>query len=413
MFNECNYPPVEFYKRARKNIPKGNIKISSGISCFPPSKAFLKIVKKAHTEAGSKVHDYCDPGGEKKARSLLAKLENLRGGHTYYNLNNVFITNGTTEGIDAITFLLSSQLNTTKGMCFIPVYYTLGMCAASYGIELNHIATVNQGQWKISIDDISTLPENALVYINNPNAITGRYICDSHLENILLKAKEKKLWILYDEIIREMTWFPDVPSITEIASRLDCLDRVFLLYGPAKDKSVPGLRIGYLYVPESTKGAVRDLLIQRTFSVPHIYSKVALYDAILSLNSLGVQKNNEISVLHEQHDAHMKHIVKKCKENIELILSLLDDVLVNFTVANSGYSLFVQVENNRLSDQLNFTTNMSKNFGVDIAPGPMFGLRAFDWEENYGMWIRINVSLSDDLLLKGCTQLRLGLRNRN
>jgi aspartate/methionine/tyrosine aminotransferase len=102
------YPPNLFYENTRQTLSANIIHISSGSCLLPVPSCFRDFINQHYLEnVTTLLSDYGESAGPLSIRQNMANLENFRTNTQYYSTDNVFITLGTTEGIDISLLMLS------------------------------------------------------------------------------------------------------------------------------------------------------------------------------------------------------------------------------------------------------------------------------------------------------------------
>ena len=346
----------------------------------------------------------------------MARLENFRTHTNYYNESNVFITLGTTEGIDVSLMFLSRFCR--RIFCFVPLYYSVGSCAQLYHLELNSLCVLGKSGWEVDIHQLDKLDAHSILYLNSPNAISGYHIPTQVLMQIFSLVKEKGCVCIFDQVIRDLTWETEFAHPLILAAQADVLDQIFFLYGPSKDKSIPGARIGYLYCPQPFIKQLATLLNLRYWAPPLVLSDLTHLDSILNClhagfhDYIGFEKDRDIDMLslYGSYSRDLYANINLIRTNMNKISKELAPYLSSSNQPLSGYSLFFKLGDIDGLDQAEFTKQLELEHGLRTTLGPMFGLTQKQWEEHYGLWLRLNATLPNDLLDEGIDKLQLVLK---
>lgn len=100
-------------------------------------------------------------------------------------------------------------------------------------------------------------PKTRMVLLNFPHNPTGGVASREDLEAVAAIAREKDLWVLSDEIYREMAYEGDVPSI---ASLPGMKERTIILDGFSKTYAMTGWRLGFAVLPRELAAHVTKLV---------------------------------------------------------------------------------------------------------------------------------------------------------
>lgn len=116
---------------------------------------------------------------------------------------------------------------------FVPGYQQFIDIPKSLGCAVTTIALKENQNWTCSIEDV--LPEiqdrTKMIIINNPNNPTGTYFDDDFLYALCNVCKEKKIYILCDEVYRGFHHETSISDIYEYGISTSSLSKVFALAG--------------------------------------------------------------------------------------------------------------------------------------------------------------------------------------
>jgi len=117
-----------------------------------------------------------------------------------------------------------------------------------------------QNSFMFDVDDLraAITQKTKLILINSPSNPTGGVASKENLEQIANLAKEKNLYVLTDEIYRELIW-TDEPYVS-IASFPGMKERTLIVDGFSKTYAMTGLRVGYAAGPGELIAAMTKLL---------------------------------------------------------------------------------------------------------------------------------------------------------
>lgn len=407
------YPPNLFYENTRQTLNTNIIHISSGSCLLPIPSPFKSFIQHHYVKnLPGLLNDYGESAGPVAIRQNMARLENFRADTEYYDESNVFITLGTTEGIDVSLLLLSRTYRRIFG--YIPLYYSVGSCAQQYHIELNSLCALGNDGWEIDLHQLDKLDARSILYLNSPNAISGYHIPEDLLNQVFSLVKEKGCVCIFDQIIRDLTWDPEFAQPISLAAKAGILDQIFFLYGPSKDKSIPGARIGYLYCPKPFANQMATLLNLRNWAPPMILSELTHLDSVLNClragftdyNSFATDRGIDLVSLYECYCNDLDANIHIIKTNMNTICASLRPYLASANPPSSGYSLFFKLAEIDGIDQAEFTKELELEHGLRTTLGPMFGLTQKQWEQHYGLWLRLNATLPSEILDKGIHKLQ-------
>jgi histidinol-phosphate aminotransferase len=206
----------------------GWIKLNTNESPLPPSPNVFRVMAELVGQ-GDILRKYSHPLGE----PLLSALAD------YWQLGkeNIIVTNGSDE---ALTLICRATLGAERPAVFPAVTYSLyRTLVTNAGAAYTEIPMVERTGQPYSID-IEALAKSseAVVFLANPNAITGEYIDAGRLAGII--AASKSLWVV-DEAYNDFAG-PEATMMKYITQ----LENLVVTRTFSKTHALAGLRVGYL-----------------------------------------------------------------------------------------------------------------------------------------------------------------------
>ncbi len=218
-------------------------------SIVPPDtvkKAMLDVIENEDTMT---LHGYMNNAGFESTRQALADSLNKRF-NAGAKLGDIVVTVGAAGGLNVA---LRSLINPGEEVMIL---------APFFGEYTNYIANVDgtpviispMKDFGINITEIEAkiTEKTRCIIINSPNNPTGRVYTEDELKSLadLLAKKQKEfktsIYIIADEPYREIVFggrkAPFIPAI---------YPNTIVGYSFAKSLSLPGERIGYIYLPKS------------------------------------------------------------------------------------------------------------------------------------------------------------------
>jgi len=205
---------------------------SSSINPLGPPSSAHRAFRKSFGELP------CYPDSD--ARELRENLARLLG----LKPQEVFLGNGSTQ----LIYLLCRALRPRNALVVHPAFseYTNALMLAGSEIY-SYILSVNEN-FKFSLSKFrAALKENPdIVFVSNPNSVTGRTIPRGEMEKITWMAHKKKTLLVIDEA------FMDFMEGNSVKDRLRENPYLIVLRSPTKYYALPGLRLGYLLAQKQT-----------------------------------------------------------------------------------------------------------------------------------------------------------------
>lgn len=135
-------------------------------------------------------------------------------------------------------------------ICLFPAYQSLYEVAASLGSHvIRWELRPEQGRWRIDMQFLKDqlTAKTRLIVINFPHNPTGFYPSREELEEIILLARERGIFIFSDEMYR----FLEYETTSRLPAVCDVYENGISLFGLSKTFSLPGLRLGWVASPRA------------------------------------------------------------------------------------------------------------------------------------------------------------------
>jgi len=268
-------------------------------SISPPEEVDNALHAILHEEDSLSVHGYTSNIGDPTARKAVADDLSRRFGITV-RADEIFLTCGAAPGLTAVLHALSvpgGELLTVAP--YFPEYRPFTETA---GLTFR-VVPPDIPDFQIRLDAVETMltPNTQALLLNSPNNPSGVVFSRQTLEGLaaLLTRKEAEyghpIYIISDEPYRELTYGAEVPFIPTI------YPDTIVCYSYSKCLSIPGERLGYVYVPRTATdgedlyyaitGAAR---VQGHICAPSIWQKVLIRCAGLTPDLAAYDRNRTL-----------------------------------------------------------------------------------------------------------------------
>ena len=234
----------------------GNDKVfdfSIGNPSVPAPEAIKDAVIKLMDEPSLALHGYTPASGDPRARKAVADSLARRYGIDA-DPELVCMTAGAAPGL---TISLAALTNPGDDVIVIAPYFP------EYKVYIEQAGCTcvevlaREGDFQIDVDAIAAAitPKTSAVFVNSPNNPVGAIYTRENLEAfsamLMAKAEESghQIFVISDEPYRELSYGYEVCYMPDIYR-----DTV-VCYSYSKAWSLPGERIGYIYVSERMEGA--------------------------------------------------------------------------------------------------------------------------------------------------------------
>ena len=323
------------------------ISLSVGEPDFPTpwairEEAFYHL-EKGHTS-------YTSNWGLIELREEIAKYMS-RYGMTYNPQNEVLVTVGASEGVDAV---LRAILNPGDEIIVVqPCYVNYTPLAELCQAKIVPLDSSVNGYYPTA-DQIKSLitPKTKAVMMCSPNNPTGTMIPRAELEKIAEVVKENQIWCISDEIYCELAY--DGFEHVSIGSFPGMKDYTIILNGFSKSFAMTGWRIGYIAAPAEILAQIVKLHGYNTICAP-LFSQ---YGAVEGLKNC-FKDVEKMRVSYQQRRNYM--------------YKAFTDMGLPVPEPTGAFYMFPDISSTGLSDE-EFATQLFQKYNVAVVPGSVFGL---------------------------------------
>ena len=323
------------------------ISLSVGEPDFPTpwairEEAFYHL-EKGHTS-------YTSNWGLIELREEIAKYMS-RYGMTYNPQNEVLVTVGASEGVDAV---LRAILNPGDEIIVVqPCYVNYTPLAELCQAKIVPLDSSVNGYYPTA-DQIKSLitPKTKAVMMCSPNNPTGTMIPRAELEKIAEVVKENQIWCISDEIYCELAY--DGFEHVSIGSFPGMKDYTIILNGFSKSFAMTGWRIGYIAAPAEILAQIVKLHGYNTICAP-IFSQ---YGAVEGLKNC-FKDVEKMRVSYQQRRNYM--------------YKAFTDMGLPVPEPTGAFYMFPDIRSTGLCDE-EFATQLYQKYNVAVVPGSVFGL---------------------------------------
>ncbi len=322
------------------------ISLSVGEPDFPTpwairEEAFYHL-EKGHTS-------YTSNWGLIELREEIAKYMS-RYGMTYNPQNEVLVTVGASEGVDAV---LRAILNPGDEIIVVqPCYVNYTPLAELCQAKIVPLDSSVNGYYPTA-DQIKSLitPKTKAVMMCSPNNPTGTMIPRAELEKIAEVVKENQIWCISDEIYCELAY--DGFEHVSIGSFPGMKDYTIILNGFSKSFAMTGWRIGYIAAPAEILAQIVKLHGYNTICAP-IFSQ---YGAVEGLKNCF-------------KDVEKMRVSYQQRRN--LMVKAFNEMGLPVPEPKGAFYMFPDITSTGLSSE-EFATMLFQKYNVAVVPGSVFG----------------------------------------
>lgn len=219
-----------------------------------------------------------------------------------------------------------------------------------------------------------------LPYPSNPTGVT---LSEEELKEIVTVLKDKKIFVLSDEIYSELVYENKHISIANFP---EMRNKTIVINGLSKSHSMTGWRIGFLFAPNFLAS---QILKVHQYNVTCATS-IAQYAAIEALTAA------------KDAPRMMRHQYKKRRD---YVYNRLVQMGLTVEKPTGAFYLFPYIGNLN-SSSFDFAMELVKEAKLAVVPGSAFS----EYGEGY---IRISYAYSMEMLKEGCDRLETFIQQKN
>ena len=317
-----------------------------------PEKVNRSIMEILEDTPSTAIHGYSMAGGFESTRAAIAGNLSARFG-VQAEVSDIFITCGAAPAlISAIKALLADD--DSEIMTIAPYFPEYKPFVESNGGKFT-VVPADKENFQINMKQLEVLinKNTQAIIINSPNNPSGVVYTEETLQQLaaILKKRSEEyghpIYIIADEPYRELVYgdvkVPFIPTIYE---------NTIVCYSYSKSLSLPGERIGYVYVPSfcSDSKAVMAAVSGAARSMGHVCAPTLL------------QKVIERCV-DEMPD------LKAYEENRDLLYGALTEMGYRCAKPDGAFYLFVECPN---GDGMAFCEKAKTDYNLLVVPGEAF-----------------------------------------
>lgn len=229
---------------------------SLGNPSIPAPASVNKAIHRITEETDSiKLHGYSMSQGFESTRKVIAENLNKRFG-VNASAQNIFITCGAAP---ALIFSIKALITSPESeiIAIAPYFVEYKCFVENNGARLN-VVPADTENFQVNIGELASHinPNTRGIIINSPNNPSGVIYTEETIRKIAKLLKEKSeefghsIYIIADEPYRELVYTDTLPPFIPAL-----YDNTIVCYSWSKSLSLPGERIGYVYVSEKCEDA--------------------------------------------------------------------------------------------------------------------------------------------------------------
>lgn len=234
-----------------------------------------------------------------------------------------------------------------------PGFFTFEPVTILAGGKPKPFHLIEEREFSIDVDEIKDKisSRTKLLILNFPHNPTGGMILEEDLQDLANLLKDKKIWVLSDEVYSQMVYEGNFYSIS---SYPEMKDKTIIIDSFSKTYGMPGWRLGYAVMNKELAYKVTSLLI-------HCNSCTTSF-----IQHAGIEALNK-----SQHK--IKEWLKVYKKRRDIIVQGLNEIPgFKCTMPKGTFYAFPNVKDLGIPSR-DIALKLLNNVGVACLPGTVFG----------------------------------------
>ncbi|MGM9536607.1 MAG: pyridoxal phosphate-dependent aminotransferase [Intestinibacter sp.] len=351
----------------------GAINLSQGFPDFPPPKAMTDALAKIAAEGP---HQYSVTFGAPNLREAIAKKQSKAFKRDIDFEKEVLVTCGGTEAMMCAMMTVCNPGD--KVIVFSPFYENYGADAILSGAEPIYVPLVPPTfNFDVEVLENAFKQNPKAIILCNPSNPTGKVFTKEELMIIADLAVKYDTFVITDEVYEHLIYEPY--HHTYFASLPGMYERTISTSSLSKTYSITGWRLGYLVGPEEIVECAKKVHDFLTVGAPSPLQEAA----VVGLNF---------------DESYYEELKKTYTEKRDYFLKGLDEIGLEHTTPQGTYfvlvdiSKFLELDQFKGMNDLEFSEWMTKNIGVAPVPGSSF------FREEVNNLIRLHFARSKETL---------------
>lgn len=351
----------------------GAINLSQGFPDFPPPKAMTDALAKIAAEGP---HQYSVTFGAPNLREAIAKKQSKAFKRNIDFEKEVLVTCGGTEAMMCAMMTVCNPRD--KVIVFSPFYENYGADAILSGAEPIYVPLVPPTfDFDVEVLENAFKQNPKAIILCNPSNPTGKVFTKEELMIIADLAVKYDTFVITDEVYEHLIYEPY--HHTYFASLPGMYERTISTSSLSKTYSITGWRLGYLVGPEEIVECAKKVHDFLTVGAPSPLQEAA----VVGLNF---------------DESYYEELKKTYTEKRDYFLKGLDEIGLEHTIPQGTYfvlvdiSKFLELDQFKGMNDLEFSEWMTKNIGVAPVPGSSF------FREEVNNLIRLHFARSKETL---------------
>lgn len=437
-----NYDPRE-ERRVSQSMERSLANISAGVNFLPPPPPLLAAFR-AGLRAPTFRSQYDGPCGHMVSRTAVATYECVAGERPLaLDDRNVVMTTGVSMGMHVMGIYLSARFPGAEMLLPVPTFPLAGAAMAAAGLRVKEVLHAGEGRLLPTPEELmgAASRRTRVLFLNLFNNPTGECYTESELAALLAWARDDGLLVLVDKVSVDLVQPGTVPNVLDVACAERALDRVVVLSSLAKDRALPGVRMGWIIAPEpmveelgringlacmSSVGACASLLfvdmLCRAATRAGAGGDAPSLDAIADRFITSAARWTPLApglmeFLDEYRDPERlrravrgfarwhRGLLSALERNLAALRQVFGSEIEVGGARAGGFNVLVRIPSLDGVDPYEFAVELFRRRGVQILPGPSFADERALSSRRPGFWTRISFAMELDPLIDGVSRM--------
>ena len=356
------------------------VDLGAGEPDFPTPKPIAEAMIRA-VNAGK--FKYAPTEGILELRVAIARRLSLLSGGRAVNADNIVVSNGSKQSLYNASLCLFGQ----REKVLVPMPYWTSYPQIVHLARATPVEVPGDPEWslKISVADLDRAWDERVKWLilNSPTNPTGAVYTQAELEAIAKWARQKGVWIIADEIYRQIHYGAGAaPSFLDLPDEL--LERVVVVNGASKAYAMTGWRIGFALAPRELARTMNALQSHTTSGA----NTMAMWAAAEAFGNDAIE-------------AEVQAMTAQFRRRRDLVVGRFRAALpgTEFVDPLGAFYLYFRVDDvfsREVPHATEFCRRLIADEALALVPGAAFG---------DDRWVRLSYAASDETLRDGLDRL--------
>lgn len=356
------------------------VDLGAGEPDFPTPKPIAEAMIRA-VNAGK--FKYAPTEGILELRAAIARRLSLLSGGRAVNADNIVVSNGSKQSLYNASLCLFGQ----REKVLVPMPYWTSYPQIVHLARATPVEVPGDPEWslKISVADLDGAWDETVkgLILNSPTNPTGAVYTQAELEAIAKWARQKGVWIVADEIYRQIHYGAGAaPSFLDLPDEL--LERVVVVNGASKAYAMTGWRIGFALAPRELARTMNALQSHTTSGA----NTMAMWAAAEAFGNDAIE-------------AEVQAMTAQFRRRRDLVVGRFRAALpgTEFVDPLGAFYLYFRVDDvfsREVPHATEFCRRLIADEALALVPGAAFG---------DDRWVRLSYAASDETLRDGLDRL--------